>query len=153
LNEVIQELTVFLRDEGIRRHITVRTELDPDLPRINGDRIQLQQVLLNLMINGMDAMAETDRDSRTLVVSSSKSDGDKIAICVADCGSGIDADTAEKLFDPFFSTKPRGIGMGLSISRSIVESHDGRLWASARPSGGTIFQFEIPIRTAGANGQ
>jgi PAS domain S-box-containing protein len=152
LNEVIQEVTVFLKDESIQRHVSVRTELGADLPQINGDRVQLQQVLLNLMVNGMDAMTGIDGQTKEIVVSSRKEGTEKVLVSVEDHGAGIPPEAAEKIFDPFFSTKPRGIGMGLSISRSIVESHEGRLWASPRPAGGTIVQFEIPIRAAGTDG-
>jgi C4-dicarboxylate-specific signal transduction histidine kinase len=147
MNEVIHELTVFLRDEAIRRHISIRTELDPDLPKVKADRVQLQQVTLNLAMNGMDAMAEiTGRPKELVIVSCA--DGAAVRVSVEDRGIGLNEDTAGKIFDPFFTTKPHGIGMGLSISRSIIESHQGRLWAEPCPSGGAIFQFTLPIQSS-----
>jgi signal transduction histidine kinase len=143
LNAVIQELTVFLRNEAEARHVSVRTQLSPALPHVMADRVQLQQVVMNLMLNGMDAMS--DAKEKELVVRSQKSVGDQVLIAVEDSGTGINQDMAEKIFEPFFTTKPHGIGVGLSISRSIIESHLGRLWAEPRPDGGTVFEFTLPI--------
>jgi PAS domain S-box-containing protein len=145
MNEVVRELTVFLRDEAARSRVTLQTDLAADLPAIKGDRVQLQQVVLNLVMNGMDAMRETTGHTKELLVTTRKQSENDILILVEDCGAGFDARIAEKIFKPFFTTKPRGIGMGLSISRSIVESHEGCLWAAPRPSGGAIFQFTVPI--------
>jgi signal transduction histidine kinase len=145
MNEVIRELSLFLRDEALRRNVSIHTELASGLPRIKADRVQLQQVILNLIINGMDAMAETTGRPKDLLISS-RQDGTAVAVRVEDSGAGLATETAEKIFEPFFTTKPHGTGMGLSISRSIVESHAGRLWAEARPSGGAIFQFTLPIQ-------
>jgi signal transduction histidine kinase len=145
MNEVIHELTVFLRDEAVRRRITIRTDLVPGLPKIKADRVQLQQVVLNLMMNGMDAVAETTGRPRELLLSAREQD-EELLVRVEDSGIGLDAETAERIFHPFFTTKPHGIGMGLSISRSIIESHEGHLWAVPRPSGGAIFQFTLPIQ-------
>jgi C4-dicarboxylate-specific signal transduction histidine kinase len=124
LSEAIHELTIFLRDEAMRHHISMRTDLAPDLPKIKADRVQLQQVVLNLMMNGMDAMAEVAGGPRDLIISSRK-EKSAVVVTVEDCGFGLDAEAAGKIFDPFFTTKSHGIGMGLSISRSIVESHEG----------------------------
>jgi signal transduction histidine kinase len=142
---VIQELTAFLRDEAQRDHVTLRTELSADLPKIRGDRVQLQQVVLNLIMNGMDAMRGAPGGRKELLISSQKENATAILIRVKDCGGGLSGEIAEQIFDPFFTTKPQGIGMGLSISRSIIESHNGRLWAAASPSEGAVFQFTIPI--------
>jgi C4-dicarboxylate-specific signal transduction histidine kinase len=150
LNEAIHELTIFLRDEALRHHVSIRTDLAPDLPKIKADRVQLQQVVLNLMMNGMDAMAEV-AGARDLIVSS-RQENSAVVVTVEDCGFGLDAQAAGKIFDPFFTTKSHGIGMGLSISRSIVESHEGRLWALPRPSGGASFQFTLPIRPQDSDG-
>ena len=153
INNVIHELTTFLRDDAMRRRIVIRTDLVPGLAKIRGDRVQLQQVVLNLMMNGMDAMAETTGRARELLISA-RGDKSEIVVRVEDSGMGLDPEAADKIFNPFFTTKAHGIGMGLSISRSIVESHEGRLWASSRPSGGAIFnlrcQFvrEIPMADA-----
>ena len=145
INQAIYELAVLLRQEATNHRITIRLELSPDLPLIRGDRVQLQQVVLNLMMNGIDAMRDIREHSKEILVVSRKENSSGIRIVVEDCGVGISPETAEKIFEPFFTTKPEGIGMGLSISRSIVESHEGRLWATPRPGGGAIFQFTIPI--------
>ncbi len=151
INDVIHELTTFLRDDAMRRRIVIRTDLVPGLAKVRGDRVQLQQVVLNLMMNGMDAMAETAGRTRELVIRA-RGDKSEIVVCVEDSGMGLDPEAAEKIFNPFFTTKPHGIGMGLSISRSIIESHEGRLWASPRPSGGAIFQFALPVRPRDSDG-
>jgi signal transduction histidine kinase len=144
INEVIQEIVVLVRAEAQKLHIPMRTELASNLPRVRGDRVQLQQVVLNLMMNGMDAMA--DSAPKDLLVCSWEQSANEIGVKVEDTGVGLDPANAEKIFDPFFTTKADGIGMGLSISRSIIESHDGKLWATPRPMGGTIFQFIIPVQ-------
>ena len=146
MNEVIHELIVFLRDEAARRQIVVRTELTPALPKVKADRVQLQQVLLNLVINAMDAMDGVKDQLREVVIRSQQEGDEAILVQIEDSGHGLSPETADRIFDPFYSTKPQGIGMGLSISRSIVESHEGRLWATVRPSGGAIFQFVVPIQ-------
>ncbi len=148
MNELIHELTVFLREEAQRCHISIQTELAPGLPKVKADRVQLQQVMLNLVMNAMDAtiMIETAGGPRDLLIKS-RENGESVSVSVEDRGVGLDATTAAKIFDPFFTTKPHGIGMGLSISRSIIESHRGRLWAEPRPSGGAIFQFTLPIQS------
>ena len=144
MNEVIQKLTVFFRHEATSCEVTIRTELTATIPLVKADRVQLQQVMLNLIMNGMDAMSTTG-PARELVIRSRK-DGNDILIAVEDSGIGLDPEIADKVFDPFFTTKPHGIGMGLSISRSIIESHEGRLWATPNANGGTIFQFTLPIQ-------
>lgn len=145
LNEVIGELTVFLRNEAGARQVSVRTQLSPALPNLMADRVQLQQVVMNLILNGMDAMSGSHAREKELVIRSQQNLADQVLVAVEDSGAGIDPETAEKIFDPFFTTKPHGIGVGLSISRSIIESHRGRLWAEPRPGGGTIFQFTLPV--------
>jgi C4-dicarboxylate-specific signal transduction histidine kinase len=145
MNEVIEELTVFLRDEAIRRGISIQTQLTRDLPRVKGDRVQLQQVVLNLLMNGMDALSETAGSAKKLLVSSRERESREILVSVEDSGAGLLPEIAGRIFEPFFTTKPQGIGMGLSISRSIVESHRGHLWAAAGRSGGALFQFTIPV--------
>ena len=143
LNAVIQELIGFLRNEAEVRRVFVRAQLSPALPSVMADRVQLQQVVMNLMLNGMDAMS--DAKEKELVVRSQKEQDAQVLIAVEDSGTGIDPDSGEKIFEPFFTTKPHGIGVGLSISRSIIESHQGRLWARPRPGGGTVFQFTLPV--------
>jgi C4-dicarboxylate-specific signal transduction histidine kinase len=147
MNEVIQELVVLVRAETQKLHIPMRTEFASGLPKVKGDRIQLQQVVLNLIMNGMDAMATTNGSGKELRISTWKQNANEIGVRVEDCGVGLSRETADKIFDPFFTTKPHGIGMGLSISRSIIESHEGKLWATPRPAGGTIFQFTIPVHS------
>jgi C4-dicarboxylate-specific signal transduction histidine kinase len=147
MNEVIQELTVFLRSEATRHAISLRTELSPDLPRVRGDRVQLQQVILNLIMNGMDAMEGTTHRPREIMIRSCREGLSGLRIIVEDRGIGLSKEITDKIFHPFFTTKAHGIGMGLSISRSIVEFHAGRLWAEPRPQGGAIFQFTIPSGT------
>ena len=143
LNAVIQELIVFLRNEAEARQVSLRAQLSPALPSVMADRVQLQQVVMNLMLNGMDAMS--DAKPKELVVRSQKEKDAQVLIAVEDSGTGIDPETAKKIFEPFFTTKAHGIGVGLSISRSIIESHQGRLWADPRAGGGTVFQFTLPI--------
>jgi C4-dicarboxylate-specific signal transduction histidine kinase len=151
MNEVIEELTVFLRDEAIHRGISIRTRLSRDLPPVKGDRVQLQQVVLNLLMNGMDAMTGFAGRPRELLISSGRHDSRAILISVEDSGIGLLPEVEGRIFEPFFTTKPQGIGMGLSISRSIVESHRGRLWAEPGPSGGALFQFTIPLDSGSSN--
>jgi C4-dicarboxylate-specific signal transduction histidine kinase len=144
MNEAIEELAVFLRQEAANHQVAIRTELSTDFPKVWGDRIQLQQVVLNLIMNGIDAMRGTSGNPKEIRVVSRKDGSSGIRIVVEDRGAGFSAEMAEKIFEPFFTTKPEGIGMGLSISRSIVEFHEGRLWATPRPSGGATFEFTIP---------
>ena len=150
MNEVIHEMTVFLRDEATRRGVSIRTDLVPGLPKVKADRVQLQQVMLNLMVNGMDAVAETTGRPKELLICAQE-ESTKLIVRVEDSGVGLDGETVEKIFNPFFTTKAHGVGMGLSISRSIIESHGGHLWAVPRPSGGAIFQFTLPIRPKDAD--
>jgi len=147
MNEVIQELTVFLRGEALNNRLALRTDLAVDLPRVRGDRVQLQQVVLNLTINAMDATRGTTGPAKEIWLRSCRENSSGIRIGVQDSGVGLSAEIAEKIFQPFFTTKEQGIGMGLSISRSIVESHAGRLWAAPGPNGGAIFQFTIPVES------
>ena len=147
MNDVIQELTVFLRGEALNHRLALRTDLAVDLPRVRGDRVQLQQVVLNLIMNAMDAMRGAPGPGKEIWLRSRREDSAGIRIVVEDSGVGLSAEIAEKIFHPFFTTKDQGIGMGLSISRSIVESHAGRLWAAPGPSGGAVFQFTIPIES------
>lgn len=149
INEVVEELAIFLRDEARRREIHIQTQLANDLPNVKADRVQLQQVMLNLIVNAMDGMSGSTSVEREVLISSQRRDYKEILIRVEDCGVGLQPETVEKIFDPFFTTKPHGIGMGLSISRSIVESHDGRIWASSRASGGAVFEFTIPLAAPG----
>jgi signal transduction histidine kinase len=147
INELIQELMALLYDEAVRRRISIHTDLAPDLPKVEVDRVQLQQVVLNLVMNGMDAIGSANSAEKDLLIKSRTAGEKEISIQIEDSGIGLTAESADKIFDTFFTTKSQGIGMGLSISRSIVESHEGRLWATPRPGGGTIFQFTVPVRS------
>ena len=131
--------------EAVRRRVSIHVELDPALPRVTVDPVQIQQVLLNLATNGMDAMMAKET-LRRLVIRSQRWGAEEIEISVKDSGVGIDAAIAGKIFDPVFTTKAQGIGMGLAISRTIIEAHDGRIWASAEAAGGSSFHFTIPVR-------
>ena len=142
INDLIQEVTVLLRNEAALSRVQVRLDLAADLPLILGDRVQLQQVLINLAMNGIDAMRTVNDRPRKLEIKSEKH-ADGVLIQVQDSGIGLDPERADRIFEPFFTTKPQGIGMGLSISRSIIESHGGRLRTVSR-SQGAIFQFILP---------
>ncbi len=147
MNTLIKELVALVRDEATRHRISIRTELAAHLPRVMGNWTQLQQVVLNLIMNGIDAMREMPLDPRELLISSQKQSASSLLIRVEDNGIGLREEIAERIFEPFFTTKTQGIGMGLPISRSIIESHRGRLWAVPCESGGTAFQFTLPIRS------
>jgi signal transduction histidine kinase len=114
------------------------------VPRIRGDRVQLQQVILNLIINAVEAMAGTDQDSRKLLITSGKAESGGVLVAVGDTGPGLPPGTTEHLFEPFHTTKPNGMGMGLSICRSIIETHGGRMWASENLPRGAVFEFTLP---------
>jgi PAS domain S-box-containing protein len=141
LNEILREMMVLLGDTADRHAISIRTELDPGLPRTRADRVQLQQVLMNLMLNGIEAMRETGGE---LTIASKRIEHGQLLISVNDSGIGLPVDEAQRIFDAFFTTKPQGTGMGLSISRRIIDSHGGRLWASPNAGRGAIFQFTLP---------
>jgi C4-dicarboxylate-specific signal transduction histidine kinase len=144
MNHVIEEVLSFTQAELQARQVLVRRQLQADLPKIMGDPVQLQQVLLNLIINGMEAMASIDDGPRNLtIISRLQSNGD-LVVTVSDSGAGLDPNDAQRVFDAFFTTKPNGMGMGLSISTSIIEAHGGRLWASPTDPHGTAFHFAIP---------
>jgi C4-dicarboxylate-specific signal transduction histidine kinase len=137
---------VLLRGETSRYGVAVRTELAADLPQVLGDRVQLQQVIMNLVMNGVDAMKRADAP-RTLTVASQRAHGD-VLISVSDTGPGVPPEHADEIFTAFFTTKAHGTGMGLSISRSIVESCGGRLWATGNAARGATFHFTIPTTAA-----
>ena len=141
VNELVREMIVLLRSEAIRYSISIRTELAEHLPKIMADRVQLQQVFMNLMLNGIDAMKETKGE---LTIKSEACDG-QVVISVSDTGVGLPPAQADQIFDAFFTTKDKGTGMGLPISRSIIESHGGRLWVADDSARGATFQFTLPI--------
>ncbi len=142
INSSIRGVVRLLRDEAIRRDVSIRLILADELPKLKVDPVQIQQVLLNLAMNGMDAMFET-AGSRNLTIRSLQKSRDEALISIEDQGPGIPEDISERIFEPFFTTKPNGTGMGLAICRSIIEMHDGRLWAENGPDGGAIFQFTV----------
>jgi C4-dicarboxylate-specific signal transduction histidine kinase len=144
INEAIVEVIEFTRGETGKSGISVQTELADGLPLIQGDRVQLQQVMLNVVINAVEAMSGDTEGPRELQISTGKSDSGDVLVAVRDSGPGLAPATLERLFDAFYTTKPTGLGLGLSICRSIVESHGGRLWASANLPRGAIFQFTVP---------
>jgi signal transduction histidine kinase len=143
VNELIREMIVLLRSEASRYSISIRGELGNDLPKIMADRVQLQQVLMNLMLNGIEAMKDLGTGGE-LTIKSQQDEDRQVRIAVGDTGAGLEPEVADQIFNAFFSTKPQGSGMGLPISRSIIESHGGRLWASSNSGPGTTFQFTLP---------
>jgi C4-dicarboxylate-specific signal transduction histidine kinase len=143
INEVIQEVVSLTQSEIQKSGVVLKMNLAVDLPRILGDRIQLQQVILNLAINGIEAMNTVTDRPREMVIRSSAQESDKVLLAVQDSGIGLDAQNLEKIFDTFYTTKSQGMGMGLAISRSIVESHSGRLWAVPNDGPGATFQFTL----------
>jgi PAS domain S-box-containing protein len=148
INQVIQGVTILLRNELMRSRVSLNTELEPDLPRVTGDPVQLQQVLINLIMNAIEATgSSTDRRQEVLIRSAKNPDG--VLVQVQDSGPGIDAGLATRVFEPFFTTKAKGIGMGLAISQSIIESHGGRLWTEPSSTGG-LFEFTLPTDRAAA---
>jgi C4-dicarboxylate-specific signal transduction histidine kinase len=144
INEAILELIAFMRGEASKHGVELVVQLVDGLPQIQGDRVQLQQVMLNLMINALEAMSATDVGERTLLIRTSQSGANELCISVKDSGPGLDAEHLEGVFEAFFTTKPSGLGMGLPICRSIVESHGGRLWVTPNSAGGATFQFTLP---------
>ena len=147
VSEIIRETVGLLRGEAARYDISVRTELSADLPQILGDRVQLQQVVMNLIVNSIEAMREVD-GIRKMVIRSQRAEHRLILVSVSDTGMGVAPQHTEQVFDPFFTTKPHGTGMGLRISRSIVASHGGRLWVDSVPGQGATFQFTLPATVA-----
>ena len=145
VNEIIRGMVDLLRSEATRYSILMRTELSEDLPQIMGDRVQLQQVLMNLMINGIEAMKDVDR-TRELAVKSQTVEDEQLMVSVSDTGVGLPPQQADQIFNPFFTTKDDGTGMGLRISRSIVESHGGRLWAADNAPRGATFHLTLPSK-------
>jgi signal transduction histidine kinase len=141
VDEIVGEMVLFLRSEANEHAVSIRTDLDADLPEITADRVQLQQVLMNLMLNGVEAMKET---GGVLTVKTERSECGQVMISVSDTGVGLPAEKADEIFNAFFTTKPQGSGMGLAICRSIVESHGGRLWATPNDGRGATFHFTLP---------
>jgi C4-dicarboxylate-specific signal transduction histidine kinase len=144
INEVVQEVVALAGGEVHKNGVTLRTDLADDLSPVFGDRVQLQQVVLNLVMNGVEAMSTVGEHLRELVITTQEGDADHVRVVVKDSGIGLDPESMERIFDAFYSTKNGGMGMGLSISRSIVQNHGGRLWAVANDGPGMTFQFTVP---------
>jgi signal transduction histidine kinase len=151
INDVVQEGILLVRREVQNQGVTLRTEFASELPRVIGDRVQLQQVVINLMMNGVEAMAPIEDRPREMLVRSEPHEKEQVLVAVRDSGIGIDSAAAERLFSPFFTTKSGGMGMGLSISRSIVAAHGGRLWVSPNPDHGATFNFTLPVSKNGTS--
>jgi len=132
-----------MQSEAVRKGLALRMDLAADLPYVLGDRVQLQQVILNLVMNGIEAMASVADRPRELLIRSRQHESDKVLVAVQDSGIGIDPQNFEKIFDAFYTTKSQGMGMGLAISRSIVENHGGRLWVAPNEGQGATFQFTL----------
>jgi signal transduction histidine kinase len=143
INQAIEEVVHLTEDEALRKGVVLRTELAADLPFVLGDRVQLQQVLLNLIINGVEAMSSVADGPRELLVYSRLHESKQVLVGVQDFGVGIEPENLKKIFDPFYTTKSQGMGMGLAISRSIVENHGGKLWASPNDGPGATFKFTL----------
>jgi C4-dicarboxylate-specific signal transduction histidine kinase len=148
INEAIREVMALTSSEANGKGVSVRLQLAEDLPLIKGDRVQLQQVMLNLVINAIDAMSAVDDGPRELTVSTATNEPGAVLVAVRDSGPGIAPKHIERLFEPFYTTKAGGMGMGLSICRSIIEAHGGRLWASANVPRGASFEFTVPVHPA-----
>ena len=144
INDIVAEVVALAHRQASKNEVSVETDLAPDLSPIFGDRIQLQQVILNLMLNGIEAMTGLSDRSRRLVIRSQMQDDAQVRVSVEDSGIGVKAEIMGRLFEPFFTTRSQGIGMGLPISRSIVEAHGGRLWAESTVNQGSVFQFTLP---------
>jgi PAS domain S-box-containing protein len=145
VRDVVQEAVALVRDDLLKKQIALRLELEDGLPPVRGDRIQLQQVILNLIMNGSEAIAAVADGLCELIVVAQRSGIDQVLVAVRDCGSGVDPQNVTRMFDPFFTTKPAGMGMGLSISRSIIEAHGGRIWAKPNDGPGLTVQFTLPL--------
>ena len=144
INEAILEVIALTRGEVVKNGVSVQTQLAEGLPLIQGDRVQLQQVILNLIINAVEAMSGVSEGSRELLIGTGKDASGGVLVAVQDSGPGLNPESFDRLFDAFYTTKPGGMGMGLSICRSIVEAHGGRIWATANDDRGATFQFTLP---------
>jgi len=143
INEAIQEVVALVSGDVLRSKVELKTELATDLPPVVGDRIQLQQVILNLILNGKDAMSSIQSHPRELLITSRKNNSGEAVVAVRDSGAGLDPEQVGQIFEPFFTTKAEGMGLGLSISRTIVEAHGGTLWATPNEDKGATIQFTL----------
>jgi signal transduction histidine kinase len=148
VHELLEDVVALVRPDAAARHIRVVLQIPRDLPAVLGDRIHLQQVLLNLISNGMDAIDEAAHKRRSIVVTAMRGGKETVEIAVIDTGGGIPKGQSEQIFGSFFTTKATGMGMGLSISRTLVEAHGGRLWAENVEGGGASLRFTLPVSPA-----
>jgi signal transduction histidine kinase len=144
INETIQEVMALVSSELLRSNVELKAELAADPTPVVGDRIQLQQVILNLILNGKDAMSSVQTRPRELLITSREGKAGELLVAVRDTGHGLETKDVERIFDPFFTTKPEGMGLGLSISRTIIEAHGGTLWATQNEDKGATIQFALP---------
>jgi signal transduction histidine kinase len=149
LNEAVREVIALSLSELQKNRVIVRPELSPDLPLVTGDRVQLQQVILNLLRNASDAMSTIDDRPRDLLIRTEPDDNDRVRLSVSDVGIGFEPQATDKLFEAFYTTKDEGMGIGLSVSRSIIERHHGRLWAMPNSGPGVTFSFSVPCEVEG----
>ena len=147
ITNAIRDVVLLLHSDAEMRKISVSVQAEPQIPAVRGDRVQLQQVVLNLLLNAFDAMKDSDRSDRTVLLNIARIDERMLKVSVTDAGPGLPAGSPERVFDAFYTTKSNGLGMGLSISRSIIEAHGGRLWAENNLTRGATFSFTIPIAT------
>ena len=144
VREIIREMTVLLRTEAIRNSVLIHSELEVDIPNILADRVQLQQVFMNLMLNAIEAMKDNGGE---LTIRARLNLKRQLVFLISDTGVGLPTENVEQIFDAFHTTKPQGTGMGLAITRSIVESHGGRIWATPNEERGASFHFTLPLET------
>ena len=151
INQAILEVITLLHGEVVKHGILVQTQLADDVPVIHGDRVQLQQVILNLILNAIQAMSSASEGPRELLISAGRAEPDGVLVEVRDSGPGLAPAVLERLFEPFHTTKPSGLGLGLSICQSIIEAHGGRLWATANMPRGAEFNFTVPAHSGSAS--
>jgi two-component system sensor kinase FixL len=151
MNSLVEDVLQLVSGDASLRGVSLSADLAPGLPKVEGDRIHLQQVLLNLILNGMDAMAGQPRERRRMWVRTRVGAENQVELAVIDSGHGVEPGKLGKVFEPFFTTKANGMGMGLSIARTIIEAHHGRIWAENNPSGGAIFRILLPARDGRAS--
>jgi len=148
INEAVLEVVALTQGEVATHGVSVETQLTEGLPLIQGDRVQLQQVIINLIINAIEAMSGVGKGSRALLISTAQEASGGVRVSVQDSGPGLDVEGLDRLFDAFYTTKPAGMGMGLSICRSIIEAHGGQIWAARNVGPGATFQFTVPVASA-----
>lgn len=145
INSVIGQVIELTQAEAARHDVSIQTLFADRLPKVIGDRVELQQVTLNLILNAIEAMSETTEGKRELLIQTARADAESIRVSITDSGPGLSAEGLARLFEPFYTTKSGGLGVGLSICRSIIVAHGGRLWATANEPRGAVFQFTVPI--------